>query len=425
MCLLFACAIASIASAQTSPAPLSGAGADAGQTAPRKPAKEPPQTMVLAVALTGGSGDDLATARTDGSAAGLHTDADALVTYQLRGGGATFGMNARSVLRYVPSGAALTPIREQGGLEFSLAGSRSQLHVTEGVSYSPYFQFGAIPDASASPLAETAQSHGDFANSNLTAFESTTAVDWRRSVGRSVALSASYNLRSTTFNQPTLDQTIQSAGMGLTRRLTRFVSLRTGYMFQMTESPMTLSGFGQNHAINLGLDYSGPPADSKRTTVSFDSGWSATPRPEGMVFRPTANAALTRHIGRTWSARLGVNRGVQFLEGFTLPMLTNNVTASFGGALGRRTALSSSATYSTGAVGLTNGGNNGYTDSTAAIGLHFTVSRECGLDTQYFYSSHKFGQDIQLAPGLANELQRQGVRVGFTWRAPLLGHLKG
>ncbi len=422
MCLFFACAIASNASAQTSTA--QPGGADAGQAAPRKPSKDPPQTMMLTLALSGGGADDVTTS--DVRPTGLHTDADALMTYKLRAGRATFGVNARSVLRYDAGQTALTPIRQQGGLEFSMAGSHSQVRVSQSLSYSPYYQFGALPDATTvSPLGETAQSHGDFANSNLTAFGSTTAVDWNRSVSRSIALSASYNLRRTTFDQPNLDQTFQSAGMRLTRRLTRFVSLRTGYTFQVADSAITRAGVGHNHDLDLGLDYSGALSASKRTTFSFGSGWSATPQPQGMTFRPTGDAVLTRHIGRTWSAQLGLNRGVQFLEGFAQPVLSNTVTASFGGALGRRTALSSSATFSTGTVGLTGAGSNGYSDATGAIGLHFTVSRACGLDTQYFYSSHQFDHDVLLAPGLVNGLRRQGLRVGFTWRAPLLGHGKG
>ena len=379
--------------------------------------------MELTVALSGGGADDPRT--TQSPASGLHTDADALMTYQLRAGRATFGVNARSVVRYDTAQTALTPIREQGGLDFSLAGSRNQLRVSQTVTYSPYYQFGAIPDATTSPLAETAQSHGDFANSNLTAFGSTTAVDWSRSVSRLYTLSASYNLRRTTFDQPNLDQTFQSVGMRLTRRLTRYVSLRLGYMYQVADSAMARGAFGNNHDLDLGLDYSRALSVSRRTTVSFSSGSSVTPQNQGTAFNLTGNAELARRIGRTWSARVAFNRGVQPLEGFTQPVLSNAVTSTVTGALGRRARVSSSAGFTTGTVGLGSASGNTYSNWTGAAALHVTLTRRSALETQYFWYGHRFGPDVLLAPGLANGLSRNGLRVGITWRAPLLGHLRG
>src|ERR1700720_2837037 len=121
MCLLFACAIASAASAQTSI--VQAPGTDAGRSGPQKPIPEPPQTVVLSVALSAGSAEDATSTQTaDGRpVTPLQTDADALMAYQLHAGRATLGVNTRSVIRYEAAGRALTPIREQGGLELSLA----------------------------------------------------------------------------------------------------------------------------------------------------------------------------------------------------------------------------------------------------------------------------------------------------------------
>jgi len=122
-----------------------------------------------------------------------------------------------------------------------------------------------------------------------------------------------------------------------------------------------------------------------------------------MALRPTGDAALTRNIGRTWSVRLGANRGVQFLEGFAEPMMTNSVTASFGGALGRRRRFV--------VVGDLFNRRGRLDQCRQQRLLRFPAQSDCtsasaasaGSDTQYFYSSHQFGHDIQLAPGLAND----------------------
>ena len=43
------------------------------------------------------------------------------------------------------------------------------------------------------------------------------------------------------------------------------------------------------------------------------------------------------------------------------------------------------------------------------------LSRSTALDAQYSAYGHRFDQGVQLAPGVVNALNRQGVRVSFTW----------
>jgi hypothetical protein len=174
--------------------------------------------------------------------------------------------------------------------------------------------------------------------------------------------------------------TSQSAGARLTRRLTRYASLRTGYTYRVATSGST-DVRPRVDDLDVGIDFSRPVSVSRRTTVSFGTGSSMTPQDQGMAVNLTGNAALTRLMGRTWNTRLGVNRGVHLLEGFRQPVLANSINASLGGGLHRRLLFSSSASLSSGSVGLTGGGTNSYANWTAGSGLGIT-SAGAGCSTQ-------------------------------------------
>ena len=334
-----------------------------------RPQGEPPQTMMLTWSFSGGAANESDTLATDAlRGSGFHTDSDALMTYQRRAGRARFGVTARSVFRYAPSSATPTTMYDEGGVDFSVTGSRSRLHASQNVSYSPYYQLGALPDAVLSPLSETAQSHGDFANTDLKTFRSVTGVDWSQTINRLYTLSVSYNVRRTTFSREDLDLSSQDISVRVVRRLSRYVSLRTGYGQQFANSTFAQTTSARNHDLDLGLDYSRALSVSRRTTVSFSSGSSVTPQNRGTAFNLTGNAALARQIGRTWSARVAFNRSVQVLEGFTQPVLSNAVTTTVTGALGRRASVSSSAGFTTGTVGLGPTSGNTYSNGNYPVG---------------------------------------------------------
>ena len=288
------------------------------------------------------------------------------------------------------------------------------------LSYSPYYEFGATPDDTASPITETALSHGDFANSSLKAFASTTVADYSRVVSRRDTLSFSYNLRRTIFDDQSLNVTAQTARVWLLHRLTKSVSLRTGYGYDVIDSAFTQLGAVRNHDLDLGLDYSRALGPAKRTTFSVSSGSSATPSEQGTSFNVIGNAALVRQIGRTWRTRLVASRSVELLEGFTRPVLSNNGVVDVGGNLSRRMSASASVRYSTGTVGMDPHDSATYDHWSGSGGLRVMLSRWTALETQYSYYGHRFGQDVQLAPGVVSGLRRQGLRVSLTWFHPVL-----
>jgi hypothetical protein len=393
---------------------------DSAPSASRRAPAQPPQTLIIGASLFGGS-SDAANESAAGIEVGTHADAEAMLAYTRRAGRAAFGLSGQSVVRQ--SHNELTPMRQQGGFDFSFTGGRQRFRASQSLGYTPYYQFGGITQVGLMPLSASAQSYGDLANAELDAIAATTDVEWSRTISDRVGFSAMFNRRSTTFGQSELDMVTQSAGARLSRRLTRFASLRTGYTYRTGNTGF--AGTSQplrEHDLDLGVDYSRPVTASGRTTLSFGSGSSLTPQDEGLAYRLTGDAALTRLIGRTWNARVGVNRSVQLLEGFAEPVLANIVNLALGGTLHRRVSLLSWGSMSTGTVGLTAQEGNGYANWSTGGGLSVMLGRRASLEAQYFIAGDEFENGVLLPPGLSHERrQRQGLRAGFSWRGPIVG----
>ena len=420
-----AAAVATGANAQTAatdarPQTLApGAKAEPSPAPPRRASKEPPQKLLLTVSLFGGGADEVNTS--DALRNGMHADADAMLTYERRVGRAVIAANGRSVIRE-DARATPTPMGQQGNLDFSFVTRRQQFHASQGIGYSPYFEFGGLQQRDATPLGQAAASHGDFATGDLSSITSTTAVGWSRTISQRFTFSAAYDLRRSVFGRSALNMKSQSAGARLTQRLTRYVSLRTGYTYRDSDATFVQPGRPRVHDLDVGLDYARPVSLSRRTTLQFASGSALTPYTGGLAFNFTGNATLTRQIGRTWQARVGATRDVQLLEGFADPVLANAVTASVTGAVRRRVTFSSSLAVSRGSVGIVTVGNE-YTNWTGGAGLSFALGRRVALETQFFVAGYQFDGNFAVAPGLTSRRQqRQGMRIGLTWRAPLLGH---
>jgi hypothetical protein len=385
--------------------------------------KLPPQTLQLNLSVFGGSGDDLNSF--SGLPNGPHVDADAALAYDRRAGRLTFGARGRSVVRRSDTADSITPLGQQGSIDLLFASGRQTFHANQSVSYSPYYDFGGLRTPGDSSIGESAASHGDFANRDLSNVTTTSTVDWSHPISRRYGLLANYNLRRTTFSDsPEFDMTSQDVGLHLTRRFTRSVSMRYGYSYRTADATFGQTVAPRSHDIDLGVDYGRVLA--KGTTFTFSTGSSVTPQDERLFFNVTGNAGLTRQFARTWTTHIGVNRNVQLLEGFAAPVIVNAVTANAAGALGRRFGLSSTVAYSRGSVGLDRDSSSPYSNVSGGVGLSFTLGRQASIEAQYFYAGYLYHGDLSLVPGLTtSEQRRQGVRIGFTWHGMLVGHLRG
>ena len=416
---ILVCAMAAVAIAVAAPAH-AGRVSDGPQqdTPTATPARAPKQTMVLTFTLSGGSSEDRTNVDSNAGPRTPVADADVALAYHRRGKHSTFDLNGRSVVREEDS--TVTPMRQQVEFTAARVGRRQQFSLNQSASYSPSYQFGGMTNLSLSPETDVAESHGDFANTRLAALASNTDVDWGMTLGRHYSLSASYSVRRTMFDHASLDMTSQDVGGRISRRLTRYLSLRTGYTYRIADSALATGGQLRVHDIDAGIDFSRPITFSRRTTFSFASGSSLTPSAHGMAYRATGDAALTKLMGRSWNARIGLKRSVRLVEGFAQPVVDNAASAALSGNLRRRLSLSLAGSLSAGTIGLESGAGNDYTNWTVASGFGISLGRRAAIDVQYFAAGDDFDEAVILPPGVQAQRTRQGVRLSLTWRAPLI-----
>jgi len=403
---------------------------------PRRPVLEPPQSMWLTLSLFGGSNDADGALGGGGESSGVHEDLDAMMTYRRKTRRSAIGMEARSVVRNGERLRGVTPMYEGVGLSASFTGVRHEFRASQSADYIPYYQFGAASDPNTLAVGNTAQSHGDFANANLSAFESATAAVLTRAIGRRDNLTMSYERRQTTFGSSDLDLLSQRIGARFTHHLTQDVALRAGYGYRTANNAIAGASRLHYHDLDVGLNYSRGLSVTRKTTITFNSGSSIVPQeqqpvtqPQGeratlprMSFVMSGGAALTHRMGRTWSARIEGTRGVEVLEGFAQPVVANRLATNLGGNWSRRVSLSSVTGFTTGTVGVGGDAGTKYETWNASVALQIAVSRRCALVTQYSTFSNRFGSSVLLPPGVTGTLRRQVLRIGLTWRTPMIGH---
>jgi hypothetical protein len=125
-------------------------------------------------------------------------------------------------------------------------------------------------------------------------------------------------------------------------------------------------------------------------------------------------------MGRTWAARAGYRRGVNYEVGFEEPLLSDTAFGSVGGFITSRLDFSATASYTSGSVGFS-GDDSGYGTSTAVARLRLAISRQLATYAEYFYYHYEFGQGVALPGFLRPQVDRQGATVGLTAWVPLIG----
>src|SRR5439155_5532520 len=125
----------------------------------------------------------------------------------------------------------------------------------------------------------------------------------------------------------------------------------------------------------------------------------------------TGAASLAYQMGRTWTASLRYDRGLQFIETFPRPFLSDAFAAKLKSNPARKVDLQMSAAYSSGSIGVAaeRGGVETY-NSTARMGL--SVNRHVALFSEYQYYHYRLNQQT-LATAVPVQLDRQTVHVGL------------
>ncbi len=352
--------------------------------------------------------------------------------YTKRAGRATFDFSGGTGYRYYRSLEELNGFNSflSIGMSSQLT-RRSNLRISESVSYTPYYSFSPaagirppaagdiVPNNPDNPLAEepmiNAHSSASFTH-NLTPRSS---------------LSADYNFNYTDYGNRDLPYQNWAAGGGLNYRLSTRASFTSTYRYRRGASGLYQGNEPiDTQDIQFGLTYAKRLSPSRTMNFGFNVGPSvyrsyvpaATPDAAGEKvtrYPLTAGASMNTQIARSWSLGVNYSRGVQYTQGFTDPFFSDYVTVGLTGFVSDRSRAMLGAGYNTGSVGYGVAGR-GYDTATANASYQYTLTRWAALFVNYGYYHYLFDQSVPLPEALARGQDRNSISVGMNLWAPLL-----
>jgi hypothetical protein len=289
--------------------------------------------------------------------------------------------------------------------------NRAGFSVQGMATYQPYSLRAMSPW-----LFQARRGDSEMADQDATAFRNHLAYSadatYTRRISLRQSLTGSYNYRTRESLLGTGRFDHQSAGVAFTHVIGKGLDLRLGYRYSEASYGVDGRDF-VNHTIDAGVNYNRALSISRRTILSFATGSAATraSRNESLRYRATGAAQLAHEIGRTWSATLSYNRGLEFTDTWPEPLFSDTAAAGLSGLITRRSQFQFTARASR-RIGQNRGDRPDIAGYSGAIALTFAVNRHINTGLTYTYYKHQFASALPIVPGLPRDLERQSIR-GF------------
>ncbi len=369
---------------------------------------------------------------------GWYSGANGQVSFNWRGERAAMNGWAAAGTSYYPDFDKPLVPTYRGGIGYSRPiGERNAVRLSESVHYSPYFLngfFADIPQLDELPNAPVVSDPSLDVSGNSILRSSTTA-GFSRQLSRASTLNAGYGYTRSDYSNQDRSYESHNATVLFLRQLTRHANLRLGYGYRTVMNRVGLPGEPElsddMHDFIVGVDYnrSIALAMSRRTRLAFSTGTSfisgsqasgvnfGNPRPRSR-FYVTGTANLVHEMGRTWRAAAAYRRSASFSELVLAPVVSDSLTATLSGLLGRRNEVSLIASASNGHVGEVRTSND-FTSYTASAQLRRALTRHLAAHVSYILYRHDFDDQVLLPTGFPQSLNRRGVNFGLNAWLPL------
>ena len=307
--------------------------------------------------------------------------------------------------------AATVPL----GRRFTFVGTHSAAH-------SPYYQMGFLPGLPSQEFAGEPAIEPFDVDLGVTAIETyryDASLRLQQEINRTSELRYEYALSYTDFQEDFGDTHMQRAGVGYTRHVSRYGTLRLGYAYQEGESGFESPQATKLHLLDLGGGYSRPLSFSRRTTVAFSGGTAIVESAlASRRYRFVGDASVHHEIGRTWLARAAYERNVGFVEAFPEPFYGSSTRGSLLGLVNRRVELTFEGGYANGHR-LSVEEESPYSSVYASTEFRLALTRSMAWYVHYAFNKYTFSQSLDLPASLAPEFERSTVRTGVSLWIPL------
>jgi hypothetical protein len=288
-----------------------------------------------------------------------------------------------------------------------------------GATYQPYSLRSLFPTSLLEPrVGEEIVIDEDFPTSFEHFVSYSAGVGYTRRISRRQTVSATYTYRARTGSGIVDRFEMHTMGARLSRTLARGVDLRLGYAYSEAHYDRRDGRFADHH-LDIGVDYNRALSISRRTTLAFSTGTSATrsARQEALRFHATGAARLNHEIGRTWVGALAYSRGLQFVETWPEPMFADSASAMLGGLINRRAQVQIVARALRGSGYSGRAGDVTSYGGSALLGI--AVTRYINTSLIYAYYQHGLAPSIALAPGFPHDFDGHTIRASVNLWAPL------
>ena len=297
---------------------------------------------------------------------------------------------------------------------------RTSMSANQSAGYQPYYTLDLFPALGQPSLGQAALAPLDLRVNQEGYATYGSMLGVTHTLSRRSSIAVNYAYTRSDFTSGFDPFTSHTAGARFSRTLTRNLAARVGYAFseaQATGIDPSADRF-RGHNLDVGVDYNRPLSLSRRTTLSFGSGSTATTDGQQTYYNLTGDAQVSHELGRSWRTSVRYSRGVTFYETFQAPALADTVAAGVAGRLHRRVALQSSVGTSFGQVGLSETGSE-FRTSYTTVALAYALTRLLRFGTDYSYMHYSFGS-ATVPFGFLPNMQRHTARAYLSVRLPLL-----
>ena len=294
-------------------------------------------------------------------------------------------------------------------------GTRTQLRMSGGGTYSPYYSFGEF----LTPRSETvAAPRPDMNVARLDTYTGATSVGLSSTLTQRWSMNTGYNADLLTTSN-TAYQTFTMGGYGgMGYQATRYSQLRFGYGYRRSQGGLDVSAF-RIHNIDAGFGYRRPLSFSRRTTITANSGTALVTYGGGNSFTFVGNASLTHQLTQRTALSLSYYRDVSMWAGATRPYVSDAMSSSLSGVLTKDLGYAFGGSYSLGRSMIDI--NNGFSLASGSGSLRYQLTRYVPFFVEYFYYNYRFERSVGLQDGFPLLTQRQGLHAGLAYSWPVIG----
>jgi hypothetical protein len=310
-------------------------------------------------------------------------------------------------------------------------GRRTQIAVSQGLRYAPDFSlglFGAVQEDSGRSNTENPTNALSAGGSWMTAVTASVARQW----SRRTTMDAGYSFdRMTYVDGRGFDSSSHTGSVGFAHSVGRSAGFRATYQhadgrFEQVEGRIVpivtrTADLGLTYARRLSptrqLSFTAGSGASYVTTVASESGLPAE------YWTPAGYGTIRLDIARSWSLGGDYRRSTSVLQGDTPePFTSHTAQASVGGDVNQWLQSVFAVGFANGVSGgRTVGGALGRYDSyTGTVQARFRLSDGWSSLVGFTRFHYRLNAAASQSLGVSRALERNALRVGFSWSLPVI-----